>query len=321
MIEQDEGRPRVTRYHQDAGDQTLELRTECVRGTLLPRVLVLVVDITEQVRTERELARAHATLVERQHLRALGEMTSGLVHDLSNTVTAMRLRLELIQGDAVFVRRQQDNVEALVRIVGDATMRLGQLQTFARQQPEVLPGDRVQLVDVVHEAVEIARSDLEHRARLEGLRLRVEVEVPPLPPVQGLASDLRYVLINLLFNARDAMPRGGVIHVRGRREAGQVLLTVEDEGTGIPEEHLHSIFRPFFTTKGDKGTGLGLSMAYGVVSRAGGTITAANRPEGGARFTLAFPPAPPSSSQEPAAKRPRPARKRPAAKRPPRRRG
>ncbi|RKH52500.1 sensor histidine kinase, partial [Corallococcus llansteffanensis] len=70
---------------------------------------------------------------------------------------------------------------------------------------------------------------------------------------------------------------------------GAVRITVEDEGTGIPKEHLPNIFKAFFTTKGDKGTGLGLSMAHGVVKRAGGTLTAANRPKGGARFTLTFP--------------------------------
>jgi CheY-like chemotaxis protein len=85
------------------------------------------------------------------------------------------------------------------------------------------------------------------------------------------------------------MPRGGTITLRGTAHPTHVEVTVEDEGTGIPEAHLGSLFRPFFTTKGNKGTGLGLSMAYGVVSRAGGTLTAGNRPQGGAVFTLSFP--------------------------------
>ena len=117
----------------------------------------------------------------------------------------------------------------------------------------------------------------------------IEVEVPPLPRVHGTATDLRYVVIDLLLNARDAMPRGGTIRVRGVTANTKVVITVEDEGTGIPEPYLRSIFRPFFTTKGSQGTGLGLSMAYGVMSRMGGSITAANRPQGGAVFTLSFP--------------------------------
>ncbi|HEX8536482.1 MAG TPA: HAMP domain-containing sensor histidine kinase, partial [Cystobacter sp.] len=222
-------------------------------------------------------------------LRGLGEMAAGLVHDLNNTLNSMKLRLDLIQRDTVFAERQRGNLDALVRIVSDAATRLHHLQDFARQAPESLPSEQVRLTDVVHEAVDIVRDDLAHRSAREGVPLRLEVEVPPLPPVNGSATDLRYVLINLMLNARDAMPRGGTIRVRGHAQPAQVVLTVADEGTGIPLENLHSIFRPFFTTKGDKGTGLGLSMAYGVVSRAGGTITAANRPEGGALFTLTFP--------------------------------
>ena len=290
----DEG-PTHTRYVREVGDQTLEVRIERVRGPSAQpvRVLVLALDVTRQVRAERELGQARQALEEREHLRALGEMAAGVVHDLNNTLNAMRLRLELLQRDALVAERQRGNLDALMRIVGDAATRLLHLRDFSRQRPEQPSGEQAQLADVVREAVEIAQSDLKYRALQEGLVLTLDVDVPPLPQVHGSAAELRYVLINLLLNARDAMPRGGAIHVRGHVVGGQVELVLEDEGNGIPEQHLHSIFRPFFTTKGPKGTGLGLAMAYGVVSRAGGTITAANRARGGARFTLRFPPAPP----------------------------
>jgi signal transduction histidine kinase len=251
-------------------------------------VLLLAHDITAQVQAEQELEQARTALSEQEHLRALGELASGVAHDLNNTLNAMKLRLELIERDVEFAARHRGHLDALVRIVSDAHTRLRHLQDFARQRPES-PGEQVQLAAVIQEAVEIARSDIEHRAKQQGLRVRIEVEVPALPPVSGVATDLRYVFINLLLNARDAMPRGGTIRVRGSVAGGKAVVTVEDEGTGIPPEHLHSIFRPFFTTKGNQGTGLGLSMAYGVMARAEGSITAANRPEGGAVFTLTFP--------------------------------
>ena len=297
-------RPRATRYQRDDG-QFVELRAEWLAGPPAQRVLLMALDITEQVKGEEELRRMRLELVQREHLRSLGEMVSGIAHDLNNTLNAMNLRLELIQRDHVFAERQQGNLDALVRIVTDAHKRLGHLRDFARQRPEQALTERVQLADVAREAAEIARSDIEHRAALEGLRLRVEVELDELPLVRGSAMDLRYVLINLLLNARDAMPRGGTIHVRGGHSDRQVWLAVEDEGTGIAEEHLASLFRPFFTTKGERGTGLGLSMAYGVLARAGGTLTAANRPEGGARFTLCLPPcAPPARPRRPTRRRP-----------------
>ncbi|WP_233261843.1 sensor histidine kinase [Vitiosangium sp. GDMCC 1.1324] len=264
----------------------------------------------EDPEPDEEQARLRRTLAEREHLRTLGEMVLGVAHDLNNTLNAMKLRLELIQRDTRLAARQRDNLEALERIVSDASTRVHHLQDFARRHREERNGEPVLLAEVVREAMEIARGDLEQRAAREGLTLRLDVKVPPLPPVSGSAADLRYVLINLLLNARDAMPRGGTIRVRGRHQRGQVILTVEDEGTGISQEHLPSIFEPFFTTKGRQGTGLGLAMAHGVISRAGGTITATNRPRGGARFTLTVPAlSTPKPARRPARKKPTPERK------------
>ncbi|MBM7119363.1 sensor histidine kinase [Archangium primigenium] len=305
------GAAPLTTHYTRGDTQVVELRAEWLAGQPHARVLVMALDITERVRAEEELRQVRQELLQREHLRALGELVSGIAHDLNNTLNAMTLRLELMQSDRAFAERQRGNMDALVRIVTDANKRLGHLRDFSRQQPEQAPTEDVQLADVAHEAVEIARADIEHRAAQEGLRLRVRQDMSPLPLVRGSASDLRYVVINLLLNARDAMPRGGTIHVRGGQSETQAWLTVEDEGTGIPEEHLPKLFRPFFTTKGKHGTGLGLSMAYGVLTRAGGTLTATNRPEGGARFTLSLPITGPSAAPP----KPTPVRRPRAAKR------
>jgi signal transduction histidine kinase len=283
--------PLVERYQEQGQERVLELRAEQVEAHRQPRdpqaVLVVAHDITQQVRSERELAQAQAALVEQEHLRALGELASGVAHDLNNTLNAMKLRLELLHR-AEATPSQYTHLDALSRIVADATTRVQRLQDFSRQRAEP-SNEQARLEEVIAEAVEISRSDIEHRAARAGISVRLAVELPRLPAVNASATDLRYVFINLLLNARDAMPRGGTIRVRGAVEEGKAVITVEDEGTGIAEEHLRSIFRPFFTTKGKHGTGLGLSMAYGVMARAGGSISAANRPEGGARFTLTFP--------------------------------
>ncbi len=282
-----EAGPRVSRFQREDGLQTLELRTERVG---LPReslFLVMAHDITEQVRAEDELKRTQEALVEREHLRALGEVVSGIAHDLGSTLHALRIRLELLQDAPESAARQRKPLEALMHIVTDASTRIHRLQDFARQRRGP-PGEQVQLGDVVRDAVELIRSDIDHRAARRAPSLRIEVSMPSLPPVKGSVADLRYVFLNLLLNARDAMPRGGTVRVRGRHQGRQVIVTVEDEGMGIPDAHLGHIFRPFFTTKGSRGMGLGLSMAADVMSRAGGTITAANRSTGGAIFTLTF---------------------------------
>ncbi|WP_338871211.1 HAMP domain-containing sensor histidine kinase [Myxococcus stipitatus] len=281
----------LARYSYAGGHQLLEVRVRRVSpGLTPPVVLALARDITEEALTEEALTKERRALAEREHLRMLSEQASGIAHDLSSLLVAMKLRLELLQMNSAKAKAPEPpaHVDTLLRIVADASTRLGRLRDYARQQPES-PMEPVQLAEVVSDAVEIARGELESRAAKEGLFLRLEVDVPRLPLVESSSADLRCVFLNLLRNARDAMPRGGTVRVRGQRTQGQAVITVEDEGTGIPEEHLHSIFQPFFTTKGRHGTGLGLSMAHDVVSRARGTLIAANRPEGGAIFTLTFP--------------------------------
>ncbi|MBZ4395754.1 sensor histidine kinase [Myxococcus sp. AS-1-15] len=283
---------RISRYTYAGGHQQLEVGVRHVRADLAPRVvLVLARDITEQARQEEALEKERRALAEREHLRMLSEQASGIAHDLSSLLVAMKLRLELLQTRPGKQGEQETpaHVDTLLRIVADATTRLSRLRDFARQKPES-PVEPVQLADVVRDAVEIARGELESRAAREGLSLHLDVDVPRMPLVESSAADLRCVFLNLLRNGRDAMPRGGTLRVRGHQtSAGQVVITVEDEGTGIPEQHLLSIFQPFFTTKGQHGTGLGLSMAHEVVARARGTLVASNRPEGGAVFTLTLP--------------------------------
>ena len=147
----------------------------------------------------------------------------------------------------------------------------------------------------MRQSVEMARSTLEERSSLLGRSTQVEANLPDLPPILGEPAELRQIFLNLLLNAQDAMPEGGAIRIGATVGKEAVVVTVEDEGQGIPEEFMGRIFDPFFTTKGERGTGLGLSIAYGAMARLGGSITAANRAGGGAIFTLRFPIAPPTS--------------------------
>ncbi|HZI07101.1 MAG TPA: ATP-binding protein, partial [Archangium sp.] len=143
----------------------------------------------------------------------------------------------------------------------------------------------------------VAEDAIQEAKRLASVRLRglgdLSLEVDPgLPRVRLGQRHLVQVLVNLLLNAADAVeeavpPRRARIEVRARRVEGGVRVEVEDNGTGIPREALPRLFEPFFTTKPPgKGTGLGLALCHEYVCRAGGTLTAENRPEGGARFVL-----------------------------------
>lgn len=251
-------------------------------------VLVVGQDVTARVQAEEELRRNREVLLNQERLKAVGELASGIAHDLNNSLNALRLRVELLCADSSLLSRHSDSLQLISRIVRDAGSTIGRLQDFARRRHD-RPAESVNLNSIISQSVEIAKSTLEEKNFLLGRSIRVEVEVPGLPWVLGEPVELRQIFLNLLLNAQDAMPVGGTIRITGGLEGEAIVVRVEDEGQGIPPEHLNRIFDPFFSTKGELGTGLGLSIAYAAMARIGGNISAANRLNGGAMFTLSFP--------------------------------
>ena len=121
-----------------------------------------------------------------------------------------------------------------------------------------------------------------------GAGLRIEEHVPLLPLVRGTAAELSHLFADLLANARDSTPAAGTVEVRAREGRGGVVVTIADQGPGIPEENLSRVFDPFFSSE-SRETGLAVSIAYGLMHRLGGSISTANRPGGGSVYTLTFP--------------------------------
>ena len=257
-------------------------------------VLVVGQDITERVRAEEELRRNRESMLNQERLKAVGELASGIAHDLNNSLNALRLNVELLETERSLSPAQSDRLSLISRIVSDANSTIGRLQDFARRRHD-RPAEAVDLSAVIRQSVEMARSTLEEKNFLLGRSAHVEASLPSLPPILGEPAELRQIFVNLLLNAQDAMPGGGAIRIGAKVcDDDTVVVTVEDEGQGIPPEYLGRVFDPFFTTKGERGTGLGLSIAYGAMARLGGSITAGNRAGGGAVFTLRFPSAPPA---------------------------
>jgi signal transduction histidine kinase len=279
----------VRRYKRADREEYIEASYHRSTGSSGPAdVAVLIQDATVRIRAERELDQLRESLVQQERLRAIGELASGVAHDLNNTLHAVSLRLSLVEQSPACQAEQGENIRALSRIISDATLVVGRLQDFARERHDG-PLESVDVAAIVGEAIDIVRTGIEGQSSLDGAPIRIRTELPPLPQVPGLASDLRHVIVNLLLNARDAMPRGGTIRMVAEQQGKRVVLQVQDEGRGIPAKDLSKIFDPFFTTKGKRGTGLGLSIARGVLARVGGEITAENRAGGGACFTLSFP--------------------------------
>jgi signal transduction histidine kinase/CheY-like chemotaxis protein len=294
-------RDPVTRVYQRVGREQyveasywrLPLRGEPKKA------VVMIHEATARFGVDHELGRTREALTQHERMRAIGELASGVAHDLNNTLHAMNLRLSLIEQSEACRAAQGSNITALSRAINDAALVVGRLQDFARQRVD--PSlDRIDVSAVVGEAIELVRTTIEGESSLAGKPVRIRTQLPVLPGVTAPASDLRHVVVNLLLNARDAMPEGGNIEVVGEAKGDRVILQVLDEGCGIPEKDLEKIFSPFFSTKGARGTGLGLSNARAVLERVRGEISARNRPSGGACFTIAFPTAAPAPSQVPA---------------------
>jgi signal transduction histidine kinase/ActR/RegA family two-component response regulator len=266
----------------------VDIRLERVDVHGRPVVTAIADDVTERVLRERDVERARSSLAEHERIRVVGELASGVAHDLNNTMHALSLRLSRLRASPRLGDEERADVERLARIVADAAERVSRLQEFGRRREDV-PTGTFDVKAVVREAIEIVRPEIEERAKLDGVRYSLEVDLPSGVQAFGQASDLQHVFVNLLVNARDAMKRGGRIRVAGRTSDSSVEVRVEDEGCGIDPQHLSRIFDPFFTTKGRRGVGMGLAIAAGVMRRLGGSISAANRPEGGAVLTLVFP--------------------------------
>ena len=250
-------------------------------------------DITERRNAQEALERAHQQLALAQKMEALGQLTGGVAHDFNNL-------LMVVSGQAQALLRRltdQKNARSLEAILaaasrGEALTR--QLLTFARRQPQ-----NPRTVDL-NQTVAAFRDVLSSSARG---KFDLNIEIPQdVWPVSIDIPEFELALVNLVVNARDAMPEGGSISLTGDNvtlyggetieaiKGEFVALTVSDTGTGIAPENLPKIFEPFFTTKSaGKGTGLGLSQTYGFAQQSGGAIAVHSKLGHGTQVTLYLP--------------------------------
>ncbi len=251
-----------------------------------PHVAGIGVESTHQIVALVGMVQLRDELFRNERLRSIGEMATGLAHDLNNSLNAAVLRLHLIEGKVDDGLKSE--VDALKRSIAAASDRVRSLREFvnADQQEKIKPVD---LQRLVRDSIEMVTLLIEKTPTARGGVIKIDSRIrDPLPKIAAPPNQLKHVIANLLINARDAMADGGNIVVEARNTPSSVELTISDEGTGIPAEILVKIFDPFFTTKAF-GSGLGLSMARDVLTRTGGEIRAENRTPKGASFVLDLP--------------------------------
>jgi C4-dicarboxylate-specific signal transduction histidine kinase len=243
----------------------------------------LAAKVAELEAANQGLAEARASLLRAERLATVGRLAAGVAHEIGNPLGAVCGYVELARARLAAGRAPPGEVaEFLSRASAEAQridLIVRDLLDFARPTVERAP---VLVGDAVEAAVRLASV----QARFRGVA--VVVALPEgLPPVLAEGRRLVQVFLNLLLNAGDAMVGRGRVRIAAAHADGWVEVEVADEGPGIAAEHLERVFEPFFTTKDPGGgTGLGLSVCHGIVEGFGGSIAAANRPEGGAAFRL-----------------------------------
>ena len=232
-----------------------------------------------------ELSRAQDSLLQSQKMQAVGLLAGGIAHDFNNLLTAVVGAAEMLGSRLAEDPDAMEDVEAILGAANRAARLIRQLLAFSGARRD--PGRPTAFDAHIRALQPLLSRTLEAHYRLE-----MDLDAPD--PVSIDPSHLEQIIVNLVVNARDAMPEGGTISLRTRRDLSaspaMACLTVTDEGSGISEADQARIFEPFFTTKAlGNGTGLGLSVVYGLVDAAGGTIEVSSEEGAGASFVVRLP--------------------------------
>lgn len=262
------------------------------RGDLAPREVLATADEIGELATTFEgmvaaIRRARAELVQAERLATIGKMAAHITHEIRNPLSSIGLNLELLEEEIARSPEGKESAQLAlaIRAEVDRLSRIAEqyLSVARRPRPQLAPE---RLEDLVEELGAFVTPELDRGQ----VSLRVQVDHGG-PEILVDEAQLRQALLNLIRNAREAMPRGGEIVIAVRHRDGAAEITVDDTGPGIPEELRASIFDPFFTTK-QRGTGLGLAVTREIIEAHAGTIECEARGGAGTRFRITLPSSP-----------------------------
>lgn len=236
----------------------------------------------EQLRISQE------KLLQTEKMRVVGQLSSGIAHDLNNI-------LSIILGSATLLSRKLNEVSEKHRVsiiekaALDGAYIISRLQEFSKQLPE----DHLVKTDInniLQDVIEMTSYRINERQKRENITIQFIDQRKPIPLILGNPSELRSSFTNLILNAIDAFHDNGSIHLQTiEKEPGKIQVTITDTGSGMDKETTNRIFEPFFTTKGIKGSGLGLSQVFGTISRHNGTIEVSSEVGKGTSFITTLP--------------------------------
>lgn len=245
-----------------------------------------------------DLHESQAQVTRQERLRALGQMASGIAHDINNAISPIGLYAEaLLENEHGLSERGRASLHVIERAIDDVSATVARLREFYRHREGALAPTAVNINLMIQHVIELTRARWYDMPQKRGVAIEISQDLSPtLPSVLGVEAEIRDALTNLVFNAIDALPNGGEVTLRTRYQSsnppdclGEVQVQVCDNGHGMDEVTQSRCLDPFFTTKGERGTGLGLATVYGMVQRHNARIAIASKPGIGTEVSLHFP--------------------------------
>jgi PAS domain S-box-containing protein len=249
-----------------------------------------------------DLRQTQQAVMQQERLRALGQMASGIAHDINNAISPIMIYTDvLLDGEPGLSPRARDFLQTIRQAIGDVADTVSRMKEFYREREPQLELAPVQLNTLARQVLDLTRARWSDMALRRGAVIEASTELADnLPNIMGVESEIREALTNLVLNAVDALPNGGKITLRtrvadgvsnatGGAPANRVYLEVIDTGLGMDERTRERCLEPFFTTKGEQGTGLGLAMVYGTAQRHGAEVEIESGLGRGTTMRLSFP--------------------------------
>jgi PAS domain S-box-containing protein len=253
-------------------------------------------------RAYEDLRQTQQAVMQQERLRALGQMASGIAHDINNAISPIMIYTDvLLDGEPGLSPRARDFLQTIRQSISDVADTVSRMKEFYREREPQLQLAPVQLNTLTRQVLDLTRARWSDMALRRGAVIEVSTELEDdLPNIMGVESEIREALTNLVLNAVDAVPNGGKITLRTRVADGvsnaadevpskRVYLEVIDTGLGMDERTKERCLEPFFTTKGEQGTGLGLAMVYGTAQRHGAEVDIDSGLGRGTTMRLSFP--------------------------------
>lgn len=267
-------------------------------------VVIYHENITERKLAEEKLKNSHDELKStleklnetqkqilfEEKMRSLGQMTSGICHDINNSLTPIMGYIDLLKADNSIDEKYSATFNRIIKSTNDIAKTINRLREFYRKDISNNELGKIDLKNLILETIELSKHRWKDMPNMSGATIVVDTVFPQeLPDIEGTESEIREALTNLILNACDAMPDGGTITISIFIDGSKISVEVKDDGIGMDEITLQRCLDPFFTTKGSKGTGLGLSMVFGIMERHKGEIKISSSPGKGTSVTLIFP--------------------------------